>query len=83
VARPSRWSNPFRMQHKQRRYRCRQLAEVAVLLFEAYYEDNATFRADMRLELGGKDVWCYCSLVDAQGQHVPCHADIVLSWANE
>ncbi len=33
-------------------------------------------------ELCGKDLACWCRLVDKDGNPVPCHADILLELAN-
>lgn len=33
--------------------------------------------------LRGKDLACWCPLTDAQGNHVPCHADVLLELANK
>ena len=33
-------------------------------------------------ELAGKNLACWCPLTDAQGNHVPCHADVLLELAN-
>ena len=32
--------------------------------------------------LRGKDLACWCPLVDKDGNHVPCHADVLLEIAN-
>lgn len=32
-------------------------------------------------ELRGHDLACWCPLVDADGNHVPCHADVLLDLA--
>ena len=32
-------------------------------------------------ELAGHDLACWCPLTDAQGNPVPCHADVLLSFA--
>lgn len=37
---------------------------------------------EIRTELRGKDLACWCPLTDAQGNHVPCHADVLLELAN-
>lgn len=37
---------------------------------------------DVRRELAGKDLACWCPLVDASGNRVPCHADVLLAVAN-
>lgn len=34
-------------------------------------------------ELRGRDLACWCPLLDAEGRPVPCHADVLLSLANE
>lgn len=33
--------------------------------------------------LRGRDLACWCPLTDAQGNHVPCHADVLLELANK
>jgi hypothetical protein len=33
-------------------------------------------------ELRGKDLACWCPLVDKDGNRFPCHADILLAIAN-
>lgn len=38
--------------------------------------------AQVRAELVGKNLACWCPLTDAQGNHVPCHADVLLEIAN-
>lgn len=39
-------------------------------------------RAEIKAELAGKNLACWCPLTDAQGNHVPCHADVLLELAN-
>lgn len=34
-------------------------------------------------ELRGKDLACWCPLVDKDGKPVPCHADVLLEIANQ
>ena len=38
--------------------------------------------AEARAELAGKNLACWCPLTDAQGNRVPCHADVLLELAN-
>lgn len=38
--------------------------------------------ATIRRHLAGRDLCCWCPLVDAEGNHVPCHADVLLEVAN-
>jgi Domain of unknown function (DUF4326) len=75
VARPSRWQN---------RHDWRTLGRAeAVRRFEAEHAQDVAYRAAVIRELRGKDLWCYCPLFDEQGQRVPCHAYVLLGWANE
>lgn len=37
---------------------------------------------DIRRDLAGKDLACWCPLVDAEGRPVPCHASVLLTIAN-
>lgn len=81
VARPSKWGNPFVVDDEHSR------AE-AVERFERAITDGDRARlgfsaADVRRELAGRDLACWCPLEDDQGQRVPCHADVLLAIANE
>lgn len=87
VVRPHAYSNPFEVVHQRhvleqlsgktyrQKYQSPQLNEVAVLLFEAYYEHNPASRARVRRDLYGKDLKCFCPL------EWPCHGDVLLRWA--
>lgn len=37
---------------------------------------------EVRNELRGKDLACWCPLEDGQGHRAPCHADVLLVLAN-
>lgn len=37
---------------------------------------------EIRAELAGKNLACWCPLVDTDGNPVPCHADVLLELAN-
>ena len=37
---------------------------------------------ELRAELAGHDLMCWCQLVDAEGKRVPCLADVLLCVAN-
>lgn len=81
VSRPSKWGNPFPIAEHGRAH--------AVAAFRAMVED-ADARAHMgypepeeiRAELAGKNLACWCRLTDADGARVPCHADVLLEIAN-
>lgn len=92
VGRPSKWGNPYRWSeypavrwdmdgepHRNSKgdrqrwsvtdYRFQFLAEV-------HGHKDAPTREEIRRELAGKDLACWCALGD------PCHADVLLEIAN-
>lgn len=88
VARPSVWGNPFRIQRRPDAGSYivaapgggvtgifptkASAAEFAVAL----YRQNVHLTEAQLLELHGRDLACWCP----PGQ--PCHADVLLEWAN-
>ena len=60
-------------------------AVMAVRLFELHTGPLGLYEWDdveeVRRELAGQDLVCWCPLVDADGQPVPCHADVLLELA--
>ena len=69
VSRPARFSNPFDVATYGSAAEC-------VRLFKEQYEHDSVYRAEVVRRLYGKDLWCYCVL------NTPCHADVLLRWAN-
>lgn len=54
----------------------------AVALFDFWVMAKVPFtQTDVRLELRGRDLACWCPLTDADGNPVPCHADVLLEVA--
>lgn len=53
--------------------------ELAVTLYRIAFEPDTE---EIRAELGGRDLACWCPLVDEDGNPVPCHADVLLAVAN-
>jgi hypothetical protein len=86
VSRPSKWGNPWRPGDPhpdpvEDGRAIRDLAE-AVALFEQHAGPGGLHeldREELRRELGGRDLACWCRL-DPES---PCHADVLLRWANE
>ena len=80
VSRPSKWGNPFKVgdfgyptaQFCVARYR--QLLKGNIWSFPT--------KEDIQRELRGKNLACWCPLVDKDGNKVPCHADVLLEIAN-
>jgi hypothetical protein len=82
VDRSTRWGNPFRIGDEGV-----PDAAAAVRLFRKLLEredlaDHHKFfvftRERLRMDLGGKDLACWCPLTYEQ----PCHADVLLRIAN-
>jgi hypothetical protein len=78
VCRPGRWGNPFRVGHE-----VATAAEAA----QSYRNivmahDTPELRADLET-LRGKNLACFCALATPHGEYSPCHADVLLSLAND
>ena len=75
VARPSKWGNPFLIDDDRSR------AEAVELFARALTQGDTTALrfnvADIRRELAGRDLACWCPLEE------PCHADVLLRLAND
>jgi hypothetical protein len=71
VSRPSRWGNPFRVGVDGNRSEC------VALYREALRHGHLGFdEIDVRTELAGRDLACWCRSDDA------CHGDVLLEMAN-
>lgn len=72
VGRPGRWGNPYKAGRDGSAFDCVALYEKLVKsnLFSVLNE------FEIRSELGGKDLACWCRLDQ------PCHADVLLRLAN-
>lgn len=93
VGRPSRWGNPYAVgkPYLTRAARTYYVTspDQAVRLFRAWlaeclnpeYLSVEAVKASLA-ELRGKDLCCWCPLVDKDGKPVPCHADVLLELAN-
>lgn len=88
VARPSKWGNPYTLDELRSVYPDAddtELRRMAVSDFRGMLEGNWGEEHDYPLihELAGKDLACWCPLEDAEGNRVPCHADVLLEIANK
>lgn len=71
VARPSRWGNPFRVGLDGDRAQCVDRFRRALR------NGHLAFTLDdVRADLAGRDLACWCPLDE------PCHADVLLDAAN-
>jgi hypothetical protein len=90
VARPSRWGNPFRVGGAGSEWYVKgwgrtwrgfeselEARQGAVNLYRDAYSRRKTFDLPDPAELRGLDLACWCPLDGG-----PCHADLLLEWAN-
>lgn len=98
VSRPSKWGNPFTVAGAiENGYADAQEdgREVAAGAFRDWLHGDDWAAGSgpewnlrrLRMlrelsELVGKNLACWCPLVDAEGDRVPCHADVLLELAN-
>ena len=75
VGRPTKWGNPFSYASTFRKW-------LNGEIFFQWAARRKVILSDLD-ELRGKDLACWCPLVDDNGNRVPCHADILLALANE
>lgn len=59
-----------------------QLYREREAFLERFRRWNTTPRVEMFYDLRGYDLACWCPLEDKKGNHVPCHADVLLEIAN-
>ena len=76
VARPAFWGNPFVIGALDPHHRTPMTRDDVMLRFEQYARQRPV-KNRIIAELRGKNLACFCPL------NQPCHADILLSIANE
>lgn len=73
VGRPSKWGNPFRVGIEGDAEQCVEKYRALVAINRWAFPN----RNDIKRELRGKNLVCWCPLDQ------PCHADVLLRIANE
>lgn len=81
VGRPSKWGNPWAVGDPSP-WTHQPMDRAAAVEVYRYMVDNWTGRVEIRKHLAGRDLACWCPLVDAGGRPVPCNADVLLELAN-
>lgn len=87
VGRGTQWGNPIRIGTPNADDYMRGTREDAVAKYRyEIVQMNGGFvgfnRLWVRKHLRGKDLACWCPLIDKDGNKVPCHADVLLELAN-
>jgi len=81
VCRPSKWGNPFKIGGvadcvAPSEYYIAHTQAEAVRLYREFVTERPALVDDIRRELRGKNLACYCK------PGTPCHADVLLRLAN-
>lgn len=69
IGRPSKWGNPFVIMESITR-------KESIEMFKKYLNENPKLINDIKKELKGKDLICFCA-------PKACHGDILLEIANK
>jgi hypothetical protein len=84
VGRPTKFGNPFVPPYRSREHVLMDVERFRIWVTAR--RDLFPYRVPPSLseirELRGKDLACWCPLVDKDGNPVPCHADVLLELAN-
>lgn len=88
VGRGTQWGNPFRLGTPNADdymvgYRDDIVAKYRyeIVVMNGGFVGFNRFWVEQHLR--GKDLACWCPLVDKDGNRVPCHADVLLELANQ
>lgn len=79
VGRPSRFGNMFTGPNAAADFRAHLACQSS---FYCGPVDLVAFE-EIRTHLRGKNLACWCPLADQHGNYVPCHADVLISIAND
>lgn len=79
VARPTRHGNPFSIGD----YGIPD-AQAAVERFRQWRDDRIVGPVPPPVaDLRGKNLACWCPIINSHGEYSPCHADVLISLAND
>jgi Domain of unknown function (DUF4326) len=88
VSRPSKWGNPYLLSDALHPFPSLTTQQLHGFVVNQFRYDRMVQHPDypsvdeIRAELAGHDLACWCSLSDDWGNPVPCHADVLLEIAN-
>jgi hypothetical protein len=79
VGRPTKFGNPFLVGPNGKDWS----REEVVAMYRKWAKEHGTYAGiEAVMNLRGKDLACWCPLIDENGNRVPCHADVLLEIAN-
>ena len=76
IGRPSKWGNPYSHKADTRARFVVKDREEAILKFEEYVRSQPDMVKDIKKELRGKTLGCWCA-------PQACHGDVLMKIANE
>lgn len=82
VGRPSKWGNPFKVGAQNPFGTITADLRHSASIYLGFAPQNERLIAAAQAELRGKDLVCWCPLVDEFGYRFPCHADVLMELAN-
>ena len=88
VGRPTRWGNPFKVGDPEVPDRAHAVSRLGTLVlmrswgFPCKSKPNYPAREEIRRELAGRDLACWCPL-PAEGEPDQCHGALLIRIANE
>lgn len=85
VGRPTKWGNPWRAGQDSTLSVLPMTAREAVMLYRLWIDANLLGPGQYRkpiAELRGKNLACWCPLIDKDGNPVACHAEVLLEIVN-
>lgn len=99
VGRPTTWGNPFKVGEHGDAIECASLFRNCILgnvqpgalnkkqlaAANKAWPDCFVMPCEMtaKIFLRGKNLACWCPILDQQNNYTPCHADVLLSLAND
>lgn len=90
VGRPTKWGNPFVIGIDGTAQECVKKYADELLPYRHHGEKSRLYNffisesilTEIERELRGKNLCCWCPLLDVDGMPYPCHADVLLELAN-
>lgn len=84
VGRPTKYGNPFRIGYTSPSDDSKLMTrQDAIIEYERWLRRKMVIDPHFLDPLKGKDLACWCPLIDKNGNAVSCHADVILKLLSE